>query len=83
MDFCYQQTAITMEELEKHEVKENLHASSCTPSPPTYISATTSSGDTHEISPNAKRKSNTSSPKRAEKQNNHQASLIGHKINIF
>lgn len=74
MDFCYQQTAITMEELEKHDLKENMHAS--TPPPPTYISAT-SSGE-QEISPKSKHKTNSTSPKRVEKQNNHQASFIRH-----
>ena len=78
MDFCYQQTAITMEELEKHDLKENLHAT--TPPPPTYISATCSGEQ--DISPSSKRKINSSSPKMVEKQNNHQASLIKYQIGI-
>lgn len=78
MDFCYQQTAITMEELEKHDLKENLHAT--TPPPPTYISATCSGEQ--DISPSSKRKINSSSPKMVEKQNNHQASLTNHQLII-
>ena len=67
-----------MEELEKHDLKENLHATS--PPPPTYISATCSGEQ--DISPNSKRKTNSSSPKMVEKQNNHQASLINHQLII-
>ena len=67
-----------MEELEKHDLKENLHAT--TPPPPTYISATCSGEQ--DISPNSKRKTNSSSPKMVEKQNNHQASLINHQLII-
>ena len=78
MDFCYHQTTITMEELEKHDLKENMPAT--TPPPPTYISATCPGEQ--EFSPTSKRKSNSSSPKRVEKQNNHQASLIKYQIGI-
>ena len=72
MDFSYQTK--NMEEMERQHVNENMHSSTSTPHPPTYISATYSE---QEFSPESKLKSNTSSPKRTEKQNNHQASRLG------
>jgi hypothetical protein len=63
-----------MEELEKHIPNENVHNNGSNPPPPTYISATCSEQD---CSAKSKHKSSTSSPKMTEKQNNHQASILG------
>ena len=63
-----------MEELEKHNPKENVHTASPNPAPPTQNSTTSSKQD---ISPESKHKACTSSPKMNEKQNNHQASNLG------